>query len=74
MSFLTQQRAAGRFAGLCDAPDHRGGHVHIQATTGEVVEEEEWLSTLCQHIVYTHAHQVLTQNAVLPARLGDLMI
>lgn len=69
---LTQQRAARHLAGPGDPANHRGGHANIQAAAGEVVEEEERLSALRQHVVYTHGHQVLAEAAVLAARLGDL--
>lgn len=71
-STLTQQRAARHLAGPGDPAHHRGGHAHVQAAAGEVVEEEERLGTLRQHVVHTHGHQVLAEAAVLAARLGNL--
>ncbi|TNN56476.1 hypothetical protein EYF80_033346 [Liparis tanakae] len=71
---LTQQSAAGHLAGLRDAADHRRRHGHVEAAAGEVVEEEERLGALSQHVVHAHGHQVLAEAAVAPARLGDLRI
>lgn len=69
---LTQQSAARHLAGPGDAAHNRGGHAHVQAAAGEVVEEEERLGALRQHVVDAHGHQVLAEAAVLAARLSDL--
>src|SRR3546814_6418674 len=52
------QRAAGQLAAFRDAADHGHGGVDIELAGGEVVEEEQRLGALHQHVVDAHADQV----------------
>lgn len=71
---LTQQSTSSHFTGFSNAANHWGGNVDVQLATGEVVEKEEWLCPLSEHVVHTHRNQVLTQTVMLAACLCDLKI
>ena len=62
--FATNQRASGEFAALGNAADHRCGRVHIQLAAGKVVQKEQGLSALHQHVVHAHGHQVDAHGVV----------
>lgn len=55
----TQQSAAGQQAGISDALDDGGGHVHLQAPARHVVQEGEGLRARAQDVVHTHSDKVL---------------
>ena len=62
--FTANEGAATHFAALGNAADHRCGGVHVQFATGKVVQKEQRLGTLHQHIVHAHAHQVNAHGVV----------
>ena len=49
------QRATGQLAALGNAADHGHHRIHVQLAGGEVVQEEQRLCTLHQHVVDAHA-------------------
>ena len=54
--FAANQGAAAQFAAFGDACDHGCRGVHIELATGEVIQEEQGLSPLHQHVVDAHRH------------------
>ena len=66
------QRTAGLHAAFSDTADHRRGGVHVQLAGGKVVQEEQRLGALYQHIVDTHGHQVDADGVVPAQLLGQL--
>ena len=66
------QRAAGQFAALGDALDHRGRGVDIELAAGEVIEEEQRLGALHQNVIDAHRHQVLADGVVAVQLEGEL--
>jgi len=68
------QGAARLLAALRDALDHAGGDPGVELAAGEVVEEEQRLRALHQHVVRAHRHQV-DADAVVPVQLeGELQL
>jgi hypothetical protein len=66
------QRAARELAAAGDAADHGRGGVHVQLAAGEVVEEEQRLGALHQHVVDAHGHQVDADRVVHVPLEGQL--
>lgn len=62
---LTNKCAACLLTGVCDALDNLCRHSYFESPTCKVVEEEQRLGTLTQHIVDTHGHEVLAESRVL---------
>ena len=46
------------FAAAGDAAHHGSRGVHVKVAAGKVVQEEERLGTLHQHVVHAHGHEV----------------
>src|SRR3546814_17384780 len=61
-----------QLAAFRDAADHGHGGVDIELAGGEVVEEEQRLGALHQHVVDAHADQVAADRVVAPQLLGEL--
>src|SRR5882724_2841409 len=70
--FATDECAAGQFTTAGDAADHahRGGDVELAG--GEVVEEEQGLGALYQHIVHAHTDQIDADGIVAAEHLRQL--
>ncbi len=66
------QRAAGQFTAFRDPADHGHRGVDIELAGGEVIEEEQRLGALHQHIVDAHADQVDADLRVPAQRLRQL--
>ncbi len=70
--FASNQRAAGQRAAARDAADHRRSGVHVQLAGGEIVQKEQRLGALHQHVVDAHADQIDADGVVPPELLGQL--
>src|SRR5436190_1877219 len=66
------QRAAGLLAARGDAGDHLYGGVDLELAGREVVEEEQRLGALHQHVVHAHADEVDADGVVPAESLGEL--
>ena len=62
--FAAYQGAAGQLAAPGNAADHGRSGVHIQLAAGKVVQEEQRLCALHQHVVDAHGHQVYAHGVV----------
>ena len=58
--------------GCGNSSNNRYSCTEIKLPAGKVIEEEERLCSLCEDVIHTHRHQVLTDGIVLIAELGDL--
>src|SRR5437868_3647097 len=66
------QRTAGKLAALGNAFDHVGGDLLFELSAGEIIEEEERLRALHEHVVGAHRHEVDTHGTVSVERKGKL--
>ena len=66
--------AAGLFAGVRDALDDSGDLLGVELADGEVVEEEERLSTLDEDVVDAHGNGVLADRVVLVEHEGQAQL
>jgi hypothetical protein len=62
--FATDQGAARQLAALGNAANDGSGRVHVQLAAGKVIEEEQRLSPLDQHVIDAHGHQVDADGVV----------
>ncbi len=62
--FAADQRAARQLAALGNAAHHGSGRVHVQLAAGKVIQEEQRLGALHQHVVDAHGHQVDAHGVV----------
>jgi hypothetical protein len=62
--FTTDQRAAGQLAAPGNTTHHGGCGVHIELAAGKVVQKEQGLGTLHQHVVHAHGNQVNAHGVV----------
>jgi hypothetical protein len=58
------QRAAGEFAAVRDAFDDLGRHVDVELLADEIIEEEQRLGALHEHVVDTHRDEVDADRVV----------
>ena len=70
--FAADQGAAGEFAAFGDAGDDGDGGVDVELAGGEIVQEEQRLGALHQHVVHAHADQVDADGVVAAQLLGQL--
>ena len=68
------QRAAGLLAALGDAADHPHRHRGIQLAAGEIVEEEERLGALHEHVIHAHRDEVDADTVVAVEQEGELQL
>lgn len=59
---LTNKCAACLLTGVCDALDNVSRHSYFESPARKVVEEEQRLGALTQHVVDTHGHEVLAEG------------
>jgi len=57
-----------------DSLDHVPGDRQIKLAAGEVIEEEQRLGALHQHVIHAHRHQVDADRAVPSQREGELQL
>jgi len=72
--FAADQRAAGLGAAVGDAAHDRRGGVDVQLAGGEVVQEEQRLGALHQHVVHAHGDQVDADRVVAAQLLCQLQL
>ncbi|KAG0917388.1 hypothetical protein G6F32_016459 [Rhizopus arrhizus] len=65
------QRAAGLGAAVGDAAHDRRGGVDVQLAGGEIVQEEQRLGALHQHVVHAHGDQVDADRIVAVQLVGQ---
>jgi hypothetical protein len=70
--FAAQQRAPGLQATLGNAGDDRGGDLDVQATAGEIVQEEDGFGTGAQDVVDAHGHQIDADGGVAAGQEREL--
>jgi hypothetical protein len=68
------QRAACQLATGRNAFDDRRAHFQIQLSAGEIVQEEQRLGALHEHVVDAHRHQVDADGVVLVELEGELQL
>jgi hypothetical protein len=68
------QRAARLLAALGDAADHAHGDRLVELAAGEIIEEEERLGALHEHVVHAHRHQVDADPVVASERECELQL
>eukprot|EP01092_Planopodium_desertum_P014841 TRINITY_DN7609_c0_g4_i2.p2 TRINITY_DN7609_c0_g4~~TRINITY_DN7609_c0_g4_i2.p2 ORF type:complete len:374 (-),score=160.05 TRINITY_DN7609_c0_g4_i2:543-1664(-) len=72
--FAADQGAAGLGAAIGDAAHDGGGGVDVQLAGGEVVQEEQRLGALHQHVVHAHGDQVDADRIVAVQLVGQLQL
>ncbi|KAG1249420.1 hypothetical protein G6F68_013345 [Rhizopus microsporus] len=72
--FAADQRAAGLGAAVGDAAHDRRGGVDVQLAGGEIVQEEQRLGALHQHVVHAHGDQVDADRIVAVQLVGQLQL
>ena len=68
------QRATGQFATARDAADHADRGIDIELAGGEIVEEEQRLGTLHQHVVDAHGDQIDADRVVAIEHLRQFQL
>ena len=56
--------APSDLATLRNTDDHPLGHIHIEFRRRVIVEKEEWLGTVDEHVVHAHGDQILANLVV----------
>ena len=62
--FAANQRATRQLTSLGDTTNHGRGRVNVELAAGKVIQKEQGLGTLHQHIVDAHGDQVDTHGVV----------
>ncbi len=68
------KRAAGELAALGDALHHLGRDFVVELAAGEVIEEEERLGALAQHVVHAHGDEIDAHRVMTVQREGKLQL
>ena len=72
--FAADQGTAGHFATFGDALDDVRGDLLVELAASEIVEEEERLGALHQHVVHAHRDEVDADGAVAMEGEGELQL